>query len=150
MEIRQNSLDQYLAATRSGLKRLEPTDAHAATRDGALLVDIRPEFQRRRDGEIPGAIIVERNHLEWRLHPESPARIHEATGFDVEWIVLCDEGYASSLAASCLQSLGLYRATDVVGGLRAWRAAGMPLRTPGPVSAPRLAPEPNSDPPNEE
>jgi len=141
---RQNSLDQYLAAARSGLSRLEATDAYAATQHGALLVDIRPEFQRRRDGEIPAAIIVERNHLEWRLHPESPARIPEATGFDVEWIVLCDEGYASSLAAGALQAVGLHRATDVVGGLRAWRAAGMPLETPGPVSAPRLAPEPDS------
>ena len=148
MGTRQNSLDRYLAAARAGLPRLEPADAHEATRRGALLVDIRPEFQRRRDGEIPEAIIVERNHLEWRLHPDSPARIPEATDFDVEWIVLCDEGYASSLAASALQAVGLYRATDVVGGLQAWRAAGMPLGAPGPVSAPRLAPQSASSPPD--
>ena len=74
------------------MTRLEPTAAYTATSDGALLVDIRPEFQRRRDGEVPGAIIVERNHLEWRLHPGSSGRIPEAMGFDVHWIVLCDEG----------------------------------------------------------
>jgi rhodanese-related sulfurtransferase len=120
---------------------MTPAVAHAATQRGALLVDIRPEFQRRRDGEIPGAIIVERNHLEWRLHPESSGRIPEATSWDVQWIVLCDEGYASSLAAAALRALGLRRATDVIDGLRAWRAAGMPLRPPGQVSEPRLAPD---------
>ncbi len=141
--MRPSALDQYLAAARSMLVRLEPAAAHAATQRGAFLVDIRPEFQRRRDGEVPGAIVVERNHLEWRLHPDSAARIPEATSADVEWIVLCDEGYASSLAAAALQALGLRRATDVVGGLRAWRAAGMPLGPPGEVSAPRLASEPD-------
>jgi len=143
---RQTSLDQYLAEARSGLSRLEPAVAYEAVLDGALLVDIRPEFQRRRDGEVPAAIIVERNHLEWRLHPESPARIPEATGFDVRWIVLCDEGYASSLAAAALQALGFHGATDVIGGLQAWRTAGMPLGKPGRVSAPRLAPKPDSQP----
>jgi rhodanese-related sulfurtransferase len=138
-----STLDRYLAAARSALPRLTPVEAHAATRRRALLVDIRPEFQRRRDGEIPGAIIIERNHLEWRLHPDSPARIPEATGPDVEWIVLCDEGYASSLAAAVLRALGLHRATDVVGGLQAWRAEGMPLGSPGEASPPRLAPEPD-------
>ena len=142
--MRPSALDEYLAAARSTLGRLEPADAYAATQRGALLVDIRPEFQRRRDGEIPGALIVERNHVEWRLHPDSAGRIPEATGADVEWIVLCDEGYASSLAAAGLQALGLRRATDVVGGLRAWRAAGMPLGPPGEVSALRLAPVPDS------
>jgi rhodanese-related sulfurtransferase len=137
-------LDQHLAAARSSLVRLEPADAFAATQRGALLVDIRPEFQQRRDGEVPDAIIVERNHLEWRLHPESAARIPEATSADVQWVVLCEEGYASSLAAAVLQSLGLRRATDVVGGLRAWRAAGLPVRPPGEISAPRLAPESDS------
>lgn len=140
MESGTTSLDAYLAAARSALERMDPADAYAATLRGALLVDIRPEFQRRRDGEIPGAIIVERNHLEWRLHPDSPARIPEATSSDVQWIVLCDEGYASSLAAAVLRALGLHRATDVVGGLQAWRAAGMPLGAPGSASVPRLAP----------
>jgi rhodanese-related sulfurtransferase len=138
MKMRPDALDQYLAEARSTLTRLEPADAYAATQRGALLVDIRPEFQRRRDGEIPAALIVERNHLEWRLHPGSGARVPEATSADVQWIVLCDEGYASSLAAAVLQALGLRRATDVVGGLRAWRAAGLPLGPPGKTSAPRL------------
>ena len=142
--MRPSALDQYLVAARSTLLRLEPANAYAATQRGALLVDIRPEFQRRRDGEVPGAIIVERNQLEWRLHPDSAARVPEATSADVEWIVLCDEGYASSLAAAVLQALGLPRATDVVGGVRAWRAAGMPLGPPGEVSAPRSDSEPDS------
>lgn len=141
MPIEPSSLDRYLSEARAALERVTPVDAYAAMRHGAVLIDIRPEFQRRRDGEIPGAIIIERNHLEWRLHPDSPARISEATSPDVRWIVLCDEGYASSLAAATLQALGLHRATDVVGGLRAWRSAGLPLGTPGQVSAPRLAPE---------
>jgi rhodanese-related sulfurtransferase len=135
-------LNEYLAAARSPLRRLEPADAYAAIRGGAVLIDIRPEFQRRRDGEIPASIIVERNHLEWRLHPDSPARIPEATSADVQWILLCDDGYASSLAAAVLHALGLHRATDVVGGFRAWRAAGLPLRPQGEVTAPRLFPEP--------
>ena len=143
VKTRPTALDQYLATARFALARLNPADAYAATQRGALLVDIRPEFQRRRDGEIPSAIVVERNHLEWRLHPDSAARIPEATSVDVQWIVLCDEGYASSLAAAVLKALGLRRATDVVGGFRAWRAVGMPLGAPGQVSAPRLAPEPD-------
>ena len=142
--MRSGALDEYLSAARSTLVRLEPANAYAATQRGALLVDIRPEFQRRQDGEVPGAIVVERNHLEWRLHPRSATRIPEATGADVEWIVLCHEGYASSLAAAGLQALGLRRATDVVGGFLAWRATGLPLGPPGEVSAPRLAPEPDS------
>jgi rhodanese-related sulfurtransferase len=142
--MKPSALDEYLAAARSTFVRLEPVNAYAAAQRGAFLVDIRPVFQRQRDGEVPGAIIVERNHLEWRLHPDSAARIPEATSADVEWIVLCDEGYASSLAAAGLQALGLHRATDVVGGLQAWRAAGMPLGTPGEVSASRLAQEPDS------
>lgn len=134
-----NGLDQYLAAARSTFSRLSPQNAQAATQRGALLVDIRPEFQRRRDGEIPHAIIIERNHLEWRLHPDSSARIPEATGYDLQWIVICDEGYASSLAAAGLRALGLSEATDVIGGLQAWRASGMPLGEPGEASEPRLA-----------
>lgn len=105
-----------------------------------MLVDIRPEFQRRADGEIPGAVIVERNHLEWRLHPASSGRIPEAVDADVQWIVICDEGYASSLAAATLRLIGLHRATDVVGGFQAWRQAVLPVHPPGKVTPPRLAP----------
>jgi rhodanese-related sulfurtransferase len=132
-EMKPNALDRYLAAARARLVRLEPRDAYAATQRGAFLIDIRPEFQRRRDGQVPGAIIIERNQLEWRLHPDSADRIPEATSADVEWVVLCDEGYASSLAAAALQALALHHATDVVGGVRAWQAAGLPL-VPGEVS----------------
>jgi rhodanese-related sulfurtransferase len=120
-------IEQLLAQARAGLRRLEPHQALDAGRDGAILVDTRPEFQRRADGEIPGAIVVERNHLEWRLDPTSAARLPEAVDRDVAWIVICDEGYSSSLAAASLRSLGLHRATDVIGGFRAWRAAGLPV-----------------------
>lgn len=136
-----NLLDKYLATARASLTRLEPPEAHVATQGEAILVDIRPAFQRHRDGEIPGAIVIERNHLEWRLHPDSPARIPEATSADLHWIILCDEGYASSLAAAALQAIGLRCATDVIGGLQAWRVAGLPLGEPGFVSPPRLAPD---------
>jgi rhodanese-related sulfurtransferase len=95
-----------LATTQSGLDRLTPESAWRRMRGGAPLVDIRPEFQRRADGEIPGGIIVERNHLEWRCDPCNDARIPEALDHDVAWIVLCDEGFSSSLAAASLRQLG--------------------------------------------
>ncbi len=133
-----SSLDQFLERARAGLSRLQPRDAYDAMLRGALLVDTRPEFQRRAQGEIPGGIVIERNHLEWRLHPDSPARISEAVDASVRWIVICDEGYASSLAASALQALGLH-ATDVVGGFKAWRDAGLPVTPPGQPTPPRLA-----------
>lgn len=100
------TIEQLLAAARAGLRRLDPAQAAQAARAGARLVDIRPESQRRADGEIPGAIVIERNHLEWRLDPSSAGRIPEATDHDIAWIVLCDEGYSSSLAAASLQRLG--------------------------------------------
>jgi rhodanese-related sulfurtransferase len=110
-----------------------PHEAAVRIAAGALLVDIRPAAQRRREGEVPGALVVERNVLEWRLDPASGARLPEATGYDVDVIVLCSEGYTSSLAADSLRSLGLHRATDVVGGFAAWAAAGLPT-TGGPAS----------------
>ncbi|GAA0567192.1 rhodanese-like domain-containing protein [Actinomadura livida] len=120
------TIDDILAEARDRLVRVSPEQAHAETRDGALLVDIRPAAQRADEGEVPGALIVERNVLEWRLDPASDARLPVATGHDVRVIVLCSEGYTSSLAAASLHDLGLTRATDVVGGFRAWRAAGLP------------------------
>ena len=120
-------IDQFLARARAGLRRLEPHQALDAIQLGAILIDTRPEFQRRADGEIPGAIVVERTCLEWRLDPTSTARIPQAVDHDIEWIVICDEGYSSSLAAASLQSLGLHKATDVIGGFRAWQAAGLPV-----------------------
>ncbi|RYY50779.1 MAG: sulfurtransferase [Actinomycetales bacterium] len=121
------SVDALLADARSRLVRVSPHQAAHRTRAGARLVDIRPQWQREADGIVPGALHVDRNHLEWRLHPESGASLAEAT-WDAEWIVLCTEGYTSSLAAAALRSLGL-DATDVVGGIHAWRAAGLPVDT---------------------
>lgn len=117
---------QMLAAARERLHRLDPVEANAAVAEGALLVDIRPGWQRADEGEIPGALLIERNHLEWRLDPTSDAKIEQAVDHDVAVVVLCSEGYTSSLAAASLQDLGLHRATDLVGGFHAWRAAGLP------------------------
>ena len=122
------TVDEILAAARARLHRLDPIDAAAAVGRGALLVDTRPEWQRRIEGEIPGALLIERNHIEWRLDPASDARIPEAVDHDIEVIVVCSEGYASSLAAASLQDLGLHRATDLIGGFRAWREAGLPTQ----------------------
>lgn len=94
---------------------------------GGLLVDIRPSAVREEDGEIPGAVVIERNVLEWRLDPSSKARIEEAVDYDIAVAVFCSESYASSLAAASLQDLGLHRATDIVGGFRAWQLAGYPV-----------------------
>lgn len=120
------TIDEILEEARDRLVRVTPEQAHAEMRDGALLVDIRPASQRAAEGEVPGALIVERNVLEWRLDPASDARLPEATGHDLRVIVLCSEGYTSSLAAASLHDLGLTRATDVIGGFKAWRAAGLP------------------------
>ncbi|MGQ0773032.1 MAG: rhodanese-like domain-containing protein [Pseudonocardiales bacterium] len=109
-----------LAQARSRLQRLHPSQTHDAMAAGAVLVDIRPSWQRAEEGEVPGAVVVERNHLEWRFDPECDARLPQATGYDVQVIVLCSQGYASGLAADSLRSLGLHRATDVIGGYEAW------------------------------
>jgi rhodanese-related sulfurtransferase len=120
------SIDEILAEARARLVRIGPEQAHAEHRNGALLVDIRPAAQRAEEGEIPRALIVERNVLEWRFDPSSGARLPQATGYDVRVVVFCSEGYTSSLAAASLQDLGLGRATDLAGGFRAWQAAGLP------------------------
>ena len=88
---------------------------------------MRPEVSRRTEGLLPGAVVVERNVLEWRLDPKSPDRIPEVTGHDQTIILVCNEGYASSLAAATLQDLGLVNATDLDGGFRAWKQAGLPV-----------------------
>lgn len=123
-----DTIDDLLARARARLRRLEPADAAAAVARGALLVDIRPAWQRADEGEIPGALVIERNHLEWRLDPSTDAHLAEAVDHDVEIIVVCSEGYSSSLAAASLHDLGLHRATDLVGGFCAWRDAGLPTR----------------------
>jgi rhodanese-related sulfurtransferase len=110
-----------LAAARSRLDRPDPRRAAELVEGGAYLVDTRPAWQREREGELPGALLIERNHLEWRLDPASDARIPEAVDHDVTWIVVCSEGYASSLAAASLQDLGLSNATDLEGGYQAWK-----------------------------
>ncbi len=115
------SIDTLLDRARSRLQRVTPAEASGAWADGAVLVDIRPALQRATHGELPGALVIERNVLEWRLDPASDARLPIAA-YDLEVIVLCQEGYASSLAAATLQELGLYRATDVIGGYAAWRS----------------------------
>ncbi len=123
---------ELLAEARSGLTRLRPEAALAAITDGAVLVDIRPLEQRIIEGEVPGAIIIGRNVLEWRLDPRSDARIPALARPDARVIVMCSEGYASTLAAASLRLIGLGDATDLDGGFAAWRAAGLPSR---PASA---------------
>lgn len=127
------SVEDLLWEARAGLDRLSPARAAAAQQRGALLVDIRPHAQRVAEGEVPGALVLERNVLEWRLDPQSSARVPEAS-YDVEVVVLCSEGYTSSLAAAALQLLGIRRATDLVGGFVAWQAAGLPT-VPGGTPA---------------
>jgi rhodanese-related sulfurtransferase len=123
------TIDQVLAVSRARLARLGPGEAQAAVAAGALLVDIRPQAQRAAEGKIPGALIVERNVLEWRFDPACAARLSIAS-YDLRVIVVCSEGYTSSLAAAALQDLGLSHATDLAGGFRAWRAAGLPVTEP--------------------
>jgi rhodanese-related sulfurtransferase len=118
-------VDRLLAAARSRLNRLPARELPAALLRGAVLVDIRPAAQRASEGEVPGALVIERNVLEWRCDPTSEARLAQATGDDVEWVVLCSAGYTSSLAAAALQDLGLYRATDIIGGYHALSAGGV-------------------------
>jgi rhodanese-related sulfurtransferase len=133
------SIDELLARARAGLDRYPPERAAEAAHRGALLVDIRPHAQRVEEGEVPGALVLERNVLEWRLDPQSPSRVPEA-GYDLEVVVLCSEGYTSSLAAASLQQLGLTRVTDVAGGFAAWRDAGLPVvpgGTPAGTRTPR-------------
>jgi rhodanese-related sulfurtransferase len=116
-------IDAVLQSARARLTRIEAADVPAALQRGALLVDIRPAAQRTSEGEVGAALVIERNVLEWRCDPTSEARIPEAVGDDVEWIVLCSEGYTSSLAAAALQDLGLH-ATDVIGGYHALASTG--------------------------
>jgi len=118
-------IDAVLESARDRLNRLDARDVPIALDRGALLVDIRPAAQRAREGDVPAALVIERNVLEWRCDPTSDARLAEATGDDVEWVILCSEGYTSSLAAAALLDLGLHRATDVVGGYHALKATGV-------------------------
>ena len=118
-----STIDVLLEKARSGLVRVEPGRLAVEVEQGAIVIDIRPIEQRRRDGELPDAVVIDRNVLEWRLDPTSPNRLALATDVDVRLIIVCNEGYSSSLAAASLQELGLRRATDLVGGFQALRRA---------------------------
>jgi rhodanese-related sulfurtransferase len=130
--VRKNArvtVEELLANARRNLRRLEPAAARDALAEGAVLIDIRSESQRIRDGVVPGATFIHRNVLEWRCDPCSPWRQPAASDPRRLVIVMCDEGYQSSLAAAALQQLGLPRATDLAGGFQAWRSLGLPVES---------------------
>jgi rhodanese-related sulfurtransferase len=122
------TVDDLLESARARIRRLGPHETAAACRRGAVLIDIRPTVQRRWEGEVPGAVVIERNVLEWRLDPASAHRLAVVTDHDREIVVMCSEGYASSLVAATLVDLGYTSAADLVGGFQAWRMAGLPVR----------------------
>ena len=125
--VARTTLNQMLAGARDRLQRLDPAAAHDAVADGATLIDIRAQSQIARDGTIPGALLIQRNVLEWRLDPSSDVRHERAPGLEDHVILFCDAGWASSLAAVTLQELGFSRATDLDGGYQEWRRAGLPV-----------------------
>jgi rhodanese-related sulfurtransferase len=130
--VARTTIDQLLADARHRLTRLSPAKALQAMGAGAVLIDIRADSQVARDGIVVGALVIPRNVLEWRLDPASEHRHPCAPQLDDHIILLCDEGYQSSLAAATLQQLGFARATDVAGGFQAWRAAGLPVEQSSP------------------
>ena len=136
----RRSIDEVLATARARLDRVQPDALQRELLGGALLIDTRPVEQRSRDGELPGAIIIDRNVLEWRLDPASDHRIAEVTGYDTRIVIVCNEGYSSSLAAAQLQDLGLHRATDLVGGYQAWLEAANGIGGQQQAVAEALAP----------
>jgi rhodanese-related sulfurtransferase len=124
----RRTIHDLLAGARARYRRLTPAEALAAMRAGALLIDTRTDGQRRRDGEIPGALAIDRTVLEWRVDPASGATHPAIGGLDTPLILLCAQGYSSSLAVGSLLDLGASAVTDVIGGFEAWRAAGLPVR----------------------
>ncbi len=135
------SIDAHLERVRAGLDRITPQEAHEGFLAGELLlVDTRYGELRNRDGLIPGALVIERNELEWRLDPLGSHRAAQVTHHDQRLVILCNEGYASSLAVHSLLALGLRRATDLIGGFQGWRRAGLPVvdaaSVPDPVTRP--------------
>ena len=127
MKVKSTTIAELLAQARERLVRVQPHEARDAIGAGALLIDIRSESQRAADGVVPGAIWFARNVLEWRCDPSCEAHDERVGDLERHVIVMCDEGYQSSLAAATLQQLGFARATDLAGGFRAWRAAGLPV-----------------------
>ncbi|MEO6125474.1 MAG: rhodanese-like domain-containing protein [Ilumatobacteraceae bacterium] len=143
----RHSIDEVLVAARARLERIEAAQLAQAFADGAMIVDIRPHEQRTRDGELPGAVVIDRNTLEWRLDPSSAHHIADITGWQMWIVIVCNEGYSSSLAAAMLQDLGLHRATDLVGGFQAWltldvQRSRTALASQAPV--PRTTPRPGT------
>ena len=122
-----SGIDQYLTESRRGLDRMTPRDAYAAKTAGWLLVDIRTDPQRRAQGRLPRAAEIDLTVLEWRLDPASESRISAATSFELPVIVICRQGYSSSLAAARLRAIGLHRATDVIDGVEGWQRDGLPV-----------------------
>ena len=134
----RKTIDQLLDQARQRLQRIDPRRAHSEVGSGrAVLIDIRSDSQIEADGHVPGSIRIQRNVLEWRLDPDCPYRHPEAPSVSEQVIVMCNEGYQSSLAAVTLQELGFERATDLIGGFQAWRADGLPVQPPL-SEAPRL------------
>ncbi|NHN56156.1 rhodanese-like domain-containing protein [Calidifontibacter sp. DB0510] len=122
-----STIDGILAQARANLDRVDPADLAAAQAKGAFVVDVRPAETRLVEGHIPGAVVIDRLVLEWRLDPTSSARLKDGPDLEQQVVVVCNEGYSSSLAARDLQALGFQRATDLVGGFRAYAAAGLPI-----------------------
>jgi rhodanese-related sulfurtransferase len=121
------TVDELLAEARAGLQRLTPEQALEAARRGAVIVDIREEERRARDGRVPDAVEIGRNVLEWRCAPESEWRDERVSDPERVIVVMCNQGYQSSLAAATLQQLGLARVTDMEGGFERWSADGLPV-----------------------
>ena len=131
----RHSIDAILAEARARLDRVDPTQLTDEYVGGALIIDIRPAEQRSRDGMLPGAVVIDRNVLEWRLDPSCEHRIAEATDYEIRIVIVCNEGYQSSLAAAQLRAIGLLRATDLIGGFQAWLALTSPNCPPATTAA---------------
>ncbi|MFI6017412.1 winged helix-turn-helix domain-containing protein [Streptomyces sp. NPDC051287] len=138
-----SSIDDLLARARVRLDRLTPEEAAGELAAGALLVDVRADLVRRAEGEIPGSLVMDRNVLEWRLDPCSAWRIEEAADHSLRAVIMCSQGYMSSMAAAGLHDLGLVRATDIVGGYEAWRDAGLPVVPGGTMPGSYVASTPS-------
>ena len=139
--VTRRTLEELLDAARARIARLEPAEALAATEHGAVLIDIRADVDRERDGIVPGSLHIPRTALEWRVDPDSPWRNPHVGGLDQQIMLLCDHGCSSVLAAATLVDLGFTRAGDVVGGFAAWRDAGLPT-APAPRHRRRRPGEP--------
>jgi rhodanese-related sulfurtransferase len=129
-DVRRTTVEEMLAEARAVVRRLSPEQGDAALRTGALLIDIRPQALRERDGVVPASRVIERNVFEWRCDPSSPWREPEVTEPPGrQLIVMCNEGYQSSLAAAVLKRFGFEDAADLIGGFQAWRASGLEVST---------------------